>query len=145
MSTSNDTRVKHIFTTAIMALFCATAFGVDDWKTYSKKDQIEIRYRSADCHDEVNGIHQQKILLQFINLSNEIKEVTFSKELIYSGSASVANDVKSYSLLLQPGETKEGLCSDKNKVLFIFSKQLNLQSRELEKFELKNISTKTIQ
>lgn len=145
MSTSNDTRVKHIFTAAIMALFCATAFGVDDWKTYSKNDQIEIRYRSADCHDEVNGIHQQKILLQFINLSNDIKEVTFSKELLYSGSASVANDVKSYSLLLQPGETKEGLCSDKNKALIIFSKQLNLQSRELKKFELKNISTKTIQ
>ncbi|MES2620453.1 MAG: hypothetical protein V4615_06340, partial [Bacteroidota bacterium] len=75
--------MKHIFTTAIMALLCATAFAADNWKTYSKQDQVEIRYRSTDCHDEVNGIHQQKILLQFINLSTDVQEVTFSKELVY--------------------------------------------------------------
>jgi hypothetical protein len=143
-NSQKDTHVKYILLTAIAALFCSTCFA-EDWKSYFKNEQIEIQYRYADCHDEANGIHQQKVLLKFVNFTNGKTAVSFSKELNYNSSKPASTDVKTFTLLLNAGESKEGLCSEKDNALFIFSKQLNFKSDELAKFELKNISVKTIQ
>ena len=135
--------MKYILLTALTTFFCASAIA-EDWKPYFKNNQIEIQYRYADCNDEANGIHQQKVLLKFVNLTNEKTEISFSKELNYNSSAPASSDIKNFTLLLNPGGTKEGICSEKDKSFFIFSKQLNFKSTELKKFELKNISVKTI-
>ena len=140
--------MKKIFFTALAVIFCAISFAADNWKTCFKNNEVEILYQYSDCHDEHNGIHQQKVLLKFINSSNEKKEITFGRDLTYNTDGninSLTGDVKLFSIQLQPNETKEGLCSDTDKALFIFSKQLNFKSSELGKFELKNISVKTIQ
>ncbi len=100
----------------------------------------------ADCHDAHNGLHQQKIFLRFVNLSNQKEEVSFTKELTFSNGKTSTADGKTFTIQLNANEEKTGDCLNKEEnALFLFSKQLNFTSTELRKFELKNISVKTIQ
>jgi hypothetical protein len=140
-----DTHLKHILFSAVAAFFCLHLSAADNWKTYFKNEQAEILYRYSDCHDDANGVHQQKILLKFVNLQNTKMEISFSKELAYNSRKGNSSDIKSYLVELGSKETKEGVCSDKDNALFIFSKQLNLEAKELSGFELKNISVKIIE
>ncbi len=121
------------------------SFATGDWITYFKNSEVEILYRYSDCNDEINGIHRQKVLLRFVNLTQSQVKVSFAKKLAYSSLPSNPGDVKVYSLVLQPQQTAEGVCSSKDKALFIFSRQLNLNSPQLQKFELINISVNTIE
>src|SRR5687767_1562486 len=100
--------------------------AAENWKIYFKNEEVEVLYRYSDCHDEVNGMHQQKILLKFVNLSAKDTEISFSEDLVYNGSTASSGDVKSYRIELKPNETKEGVCSGKDRALYIFSKQLNV-------------------
>ena len=120
-------------------------FGADDWKTYFKNSEVEILYRYSDCHDVPNGLHQQKLLLKFVNAQNKKVEVFYKKELTFSTTSEAAPDVRLFSVVLDPGATVEGTCDVKDNRLFIFSKQLNFKSTYLKHFELKDISVKQIQ
>lgn len=134
-----------LFLTAITCLLYSSVFSTD-WTTYFKNEKVEIQYQYADCHDEHNGIHQQKIFLRFVNLSNQKEEVSFTKELTFSNGRTSTADGKTFIVLLNANEEKTGECSNKeDNALFLFSKQLNFTSTELRKFELKNISVKIIQ
>jgi hypothetical protein len=126
-------------------LFCTASSFASDWKTYFKSPDITIEYKYSDCNDVENGIHQEKILLRFINMQEKAVVLFYNKVLIYSATNSSAPDVKTFSITLKSGETKEGDCTTKDNSLFIFSKQLNFSSTELKKFELKDIKVKTIQ
>jgi hypothetical protein len=137
--------VKHILLSALAACFGLNALASGDWKTYFKNEQVEILYRYSDCHDSANGIHQQKVLLKFVNLLDTKNEISFSKELIYKRGTTNSTDIKSYQVKLKANEVKEGDCSDKENALFIFSKQLNFEASELDKFYLKNISVRIIE
>ena len=125
-------------------LFNITLFAADDWKSYYKNNEVEILYRYSDCHDIPNGLHQQKILLRFINFKDKPVEIFYTKELTFSNSLSKP-DERLFSIHLNSGETQEGACDTKDNRLFIFSKQLNFNSTSLKHFELKNISVKPIQ
>lgn len=127
-----------------MLLSGISAFAADDWKSYFKNSEVEILYRYSDCHDIPNGMHQQKILLRFINFKMEPVEVFYTKELTFSNSMTKP-DVREFSVHLNQAEKLEGDCDTKDNRLFIFSKQLNFNSTSLKHFELKNISVKTIQ
>lgn len=138
--------MKNILATASAVLICALSFATDSWTTYFKNEQIEILYRYSDCHDNANGIHQQKVLLKFINLQNKNVEVSFSKELTLSNRKTNNGEGKLLSVMLHAHEQKEGTCNEKkDNALFLFSKQLNFSSTELKKFDLKNISVNPIQ
>ena len=127
-----------------MLLGSLSAFAADDWKTYFKNKEVEIRYKYADCHDIPNGLHQQKILLMFINKKDKPVDVYYTKELIFSNSITKP-DVREFSVHLNGLETQEGTCDTKDNRLFIFSKQLNFNSTSLKHFELNDISVKSIQ
>ena len=128
----------------MFVLFSAVAFAGDNWKSYFKNNEVEILYRSAYCHDDAHGIHQQKILLKVVNLQNKKVEVYYTKDLVFSTTIT-APDVREFSVTLEPNATVEGDCNVRDNRLFIFSKQLNFSSTELKKFDLKNISVKPIQ
>ena len=118
--------------------------AAEKWETYFRNSQVEILYRYFDCHDETNGIHQEKVFFKFINRTGNKLLVSFAKELFYNRSHSISTDEKVYKLYLQPNKVVEGFCSDKDTVFYIFSKQLNFNSTMLQNFELKNIEVKTI-
>ena len=137
--------MKHTLTTAAAVLCCLLCAAADTWTSYFKTPQLEIQYRYADCHDNANGIHQQKVLLRFINLTGKNAEVSFTKSLEFNNGKQNNAEGKTYTVLLSAGETKEAACEEHSPALYIFSKQLNFKSTALEKFELKNISVKEVQ
>lgn len=144
VSLKNTHYVKNIVLSAFMLLSGISVFAVDGWKTYFKNNEVEIFYQYTDCHDIPNGLHQQKILLRFVNLKDKPVEVFYTKELTFSNSVTKP-DVREFSVHLNGLETLEGECDTKDNRLFIFSKQLNFNSTSLKHFELKNISVKIIQ
>lgn len=139
--------MKRTILPLMFVLFSAVAFAGDDWKSYFKNNEVEILYRKADCNDDANGIHQQKILLKVVNLQNKKVEVFYTKELNFSKADATASapDVREFSVTLEPNATVEGDCKVRDNRLFIFSKHLNFSGTELKKFDLKNISVKPIQ
>lgn len=135
--------MKNISLFLTVMLCSIFAFANGEWKTYFKNSEVEIQYCYTDCHDIPNGLHQQKILLRFINYSGKPVEVFYTKELTFSNSMTKP-DVREFSVHLNGGETLEAECDTKDNRLYIFSKQLNFNSTSLKHFELKNISVKTI-
>lgn len=128
-----------------VAFFCFTvAQAANDWKLYFSNESIEIYYTYTDCHDEANGLHQQKILYRIVNKSNSNVEVSFSKELHYAESNPTRTDIVN-KIVVYKAQQVEGDCSTRNNALYTFVKQLNIQGRELKKCELKNITVKPVE
>lgn len=128
-----------------VAFFCFTvAQAANDWKLYFSNESIEIYYTYTYCHDEANGLHQQKILYRIVNKSNSNVEVSFSKELHYAESNPTRTDIVN-KIVVYKAQQVEGDCSTRNNALYTFVKQLNIQGRELKKCELKNITVKPVE
>lgn len=131
-------------TLTLLAVFMALfAHATDDWKSYYSDNSLNIFYRYTDCHDDANGIHQQKVVFRFVNLTNKNIEVSFAKQLIYHQATNGAD--KTFSLSLPPNQSVEGSCNEKDKALFSFVKHLNMEGAQLQDFKLTNISVTTIQ
>lgn len=136
--------MKHLLLTFLTIAMVTSASAAEEWKSYFKNNEVEVLYRYSDCHDDANGIHQQKILLKFVNQQNKKVEVFYTKQLDFSNHTGTP-DVRDFSVQLEPKATVEGTCTVKDNRLYIFSKQLNLEATKLEKFELKNIIVKPLQ
>ena len=136
--------MKYFLLSVITFSICATSFAADEWKTYFKNEEVEILYRYAACHDETNGIHQQKVFFKFVNLTGKKEEIIFFREYFYSSSEKGKADKAGFTVELNPNEVKEGECATQDRAFFIYSKQLNFASTELKKFELKDIHVKII-
>ncbi len=137
--------MKHTLLALLAMLFIVPAMAAEEWKSLFKNSEVEVLYRYTDCHDEANGLHQQKILLKFVNLQNRAVEVFYTKELTFSNAQTDKPDVREFSVTVPANATVEGDCSSRDNRLFIFSKQLNFSATQLEKFELKNITIKPVQ
>lgn len=133
-----------IILTVTVLLGVFTVSAAEDWKSYFKTKEVEVMYRYADCHDIPNGLHQQKILLRFANYGEKPVEVSFSKALTFSNSGAQP-DLRDFSVRLNGGEILQPDCDTKDNRLWIFSKQLNFKSTYLKRFELKDITIKTVQ
>lgn len=135
--------MKHFLLVLLGNLAMLNSRAADDWKVYYHDSGVTIEYRYADCHDAVNGIHQQKIFLKFTSTAKSAVQVTFNRNLQYQGQPASGGD-HSYSLVLKAGETVEGDCDSHNKALYIFSKQLNTTGSVLNTFVLSNITVKPV-
>lgn len=128
--------------------FCKAQNETDEnsWKLYKEISGLQIFSKELSCHDDQNGIHQQFIILQFVNSTSEPMNISWQKETWYDGKCTTcgkqASPENTYSLKLAPGESIEASC-DKNSPagLKIFSNFLNtVKGSYLTQFELKNIS-----
>jgi len=137
--------VKHLLFALLTILMVLPAMAAEEWKSYFKSTEVEVLYRYTDCHDEANGLHQQKIILKFVNLQSKAVQISYGKQLTFSNKQASKPDVHQFTVKLAPNATMQGDCTTKNNALFIFSKQLNFSSTQLEKFELQNISVKPAQ
>jgi hypothetical protein len=126
-------------------VMASTTFAANEWKEYFSNESVKIFYRYVDCHDKANGIHQQKVLLKFENITPKNIQITFGKTTVYLNSKASTDDVKAYKVTVQAGKSVEGECDTRDNTLFIFSKHLDFSGPELKKFDLTNISVKTIE
>lgn len=124
----------------ILSTSCIQAQDV--WENYFQDSRVKVEFRYTDCHDVVNGIHQQKILLRFLNLTNSSIEVSYQRKPDYGEGYTYETNLQHISL--GANAVIEGSCSEKDKSLFFFSRHLNKQGRSLHRFELANIHTKIV-
>src|SRR6476620_10416120 len=99
-SCSKSTHLKTTLVIVCAMLYSVATFATGEWKSYFKNNEVEILYRYSDCHDEHNGIHQQKILFRFVNLTGKEHEVIFSREYTYNNSSKIKADKSEFSVKL---------------------------------------------
>lgn len=130
----------------LLVSFVFTLLGTDEeWITHYQNEQIEIQFRKSKCHDETNGIHQEKTLVKYVNKTDKKLQITYTKNALYSNGKSAPANENQYQVVLQPNETKTGNCNDRDKTLVIFSKHLDLQTAEVKKLHFENITIKIIE
>lgn len=134
--------MKHTLTLFAMLLVVFT-YAADEWTNYYSDNSVQIFYRYTDCHDDAASVHQQKVVFKFVNLTAQAIAVNFNKQLFYSGQKQAGGD-KPFQLSLQPKQSVEGSCNEKDKTLFSFVKHLNMDGAQLQDFKLTNISITTI-
>ena len=113
-----------------------------EWKLYTEVAGIEIFYKYAECHNTEEGIHQELVLLRFINTGPHRMYLTWHAQVYYDSYNITENSKENkFMLSIDGGEVIEGNCElNCPKGLKIFSKFLNYDDKpELIKFELKNI------
>ena len=114
-----------------------------DWQLHLKNEQVEVYFKKSDCHDIANGIHQEKILVKYINKTTEKLEISFLKAATYNGYTNTSAE-NSCTVVLEPNESREGICSDRDKSLTIFSKHLDMEGVSLQAIDFRNMLIKTI-
>jgi len=136
--------VKQLLLLLLGTVLTTGVYAGSDWKLYYENSSVKIYYSYTECHDVANGLHQEKVILKFENLTGQKQQITFSKLLKYSTGKETSTDVD-YQLVLNPGQVLEGDCDNRDKALYIFSKMLENPQSILQKFDLKNIIVKPIE
>lgn len=135
--------MKHTLTLFAMLLVVFT-YAADEWTNYYSDNSVQVFYRYTDCRNEADGIHQQKVVFKFVNLTGKAIAISFNKQLFYSNQKQSGDDMP-FQLTLPPKQSVEGSCNEKDKALFSFVKHLNMDGAQLQDFKLTNISITTIQ
>lgn len=110
-----------------------------EWKTYKSTPEVDVLYRTEECHDEANGFHREYILLKFVNKTDRSLHLTWQLERYENNACVTCNqDEYKYSMYMGAGETLVGECtSGGTPGLKIFTKHLNLPNHStFTKFEL---------
>lgn len=128
---------------ALLTMAYGSNFAAE-WITCYENEQVKITYQYADCHDEKNGIHQQKVLLRFENKTQHTIAVSYGFDLTYSGTENtLEGDFKLLVVRLDAEEVKEATCTERDRAMFLFSKHLDHKGSVLENFKLTNVQVKT--
>jgi hypothetical protein len=136
-----DCKNKHmkLFTVLSMCFFTSSLFA-NDWQVYLANEKVKIFYKYADCHDEANGLHQEKVLFKYENLTDKNLSLNFNRVPVYSKSSRPA-DVFNYTLQLAAKQSVSADCATKDKSLIAFSKHLEKpDARQLQSFTLSIVS-----
>lgn len=111
----------------------------DGWKLRKEVNGVQIYEKLKEDRDSINDLHQEIILLKFLNTTSQDIKITWKLERWYGnkcvGCDSLNNAENTFSITLDGGEEERG-------VLKIFRKFLNRENKEiLTKYRLKNINT----
>ena len=120
----------------------------NNWEIVYQSSALNIYSNYTECHDVANGIHKEKVLLKFENLTNQDLELSYSREMWYDDRCLGCEENASeytYTINLSPYESKAGDCATKDKTWYIFSKFLNRKTAELSRFEIKDVNIKNIE
>lgn len=116
-----------------------------DWQTYKTTPEVNVFYRTEQCHDEANGIHRENILLKFVNKTDKKVTVFWQLESYTNNECNTCGkDEYKFSLVLNPKASVEGNCSSVGHDLKIFVKHLDLPNHKtFTKFELGDLKVYT--
>ena len=128
----------------LITLFCiffmASNLMANDWQVYFANDNIKVYYKYAECHDNANGLHQEKVLFKYENLTDKNLSLNFNRVPVYSKSSRPA-DVFNYTLQLAAKQSVSADCATKDKSLIAFSRHLEKpDARQLQSFTLSIVS-----
>lgn len=115
-----------------------------DWQGLLSNANIRMQYHYERCDQVKDGLHHENVYLQLVNITPVRLKVEWDMQYWYNGKCYNADgDNPEYhkTLILEPNQLLEGICSDKPiKELCIFSKMLDFdQGTELTNFNIKNL------
>jgi len=124
-----------------LVVFIQLGFSQDAWQNRYRSADLEINYLSTQCHDEVNNVHKQIIVLQFVNLTDNQLTVNYDKQMWFDGKCTGCDrsPEHQFTIKLEPRQTIAGSCENRNKALHVVAKMLNVKSTVLTKFEIADI------
>ncbi len=120
--------------------FSQTNQNNSDWKLYIERNGVQFYTKTVKCHDEVNGIHKEVVLIKATNTTSYKFEIKWKNEIWYDNNCVNCNSKSKeyqFSMILEGDQSKEGDCINKEQGLNIFSKFLNYSDKSvLTKFNL---------
>jgi hypothetical protein len=116
-----------------------------DWKLTKELNGVQFYTQKVNCHDEVNGIHKEIVVVKVVNTTGYKFQIKWNYELWYDNkcvNCGVKNKENAFTYVIDADQTLEGDCiSKKDKGLQIFSKFLNYNDKaELTKFNIVNVT-----
>ncbi|GAB4279450.1 MAG: hypothetical protein Kow0068_03450 [Marinilabiliales bacterium] len=113
------------------------------WTLYNETNGVQIFTKPHECHDYINDIHKQYMLLKIVNTNNENVTVSFDKNLYYNNVYTPGENGENNVILeISPMSSIEGDC-DSMQELKIFDSYMEFEPKsKLTKFELTNINVK---
>ncbi len=144
----NSNIMKRIlFSLLILAALIKPGVAQEAWQNHFRNTEVEINYRSLECHDEINGIRKKLVVFQFVNLTGKSLSVSFDKQMWYGDKCTGCDrsPEQQFTVKLTPNQTLAGSCEDKTKALYIVEKMIGAKSAALTKFELADIKVLTVQ
>jgi hypothetical protein len=130
---------------ALLLLLLLSSFSGDERKTIYSKSGIEISYVKSDCKID-NSFDQTWFLLKVKNTSSKKVTVSWKLDLYDQNNSCVncnlPNNEDVFSVVLSPGETREGYCSFKcPAALRVVSKLNDVETKAYyPSFKLENIN-----
>jgi uncharacterized protein YcfL len=111
-------------------------------QTIFDSELASISTEYVECIDEANGTAKAYLLINAVNKSNSVIDISFKKNLWFDGECVNCESESNEHILsfeLEPSETKTGGC-ETNSGMRIFVRMLNLTDvRQLTHFELETI------
>jgi hypothetical protein len=136
----------------LIILFALIAFSANTkaenptkWILHSEQNGVQVYYRYENCDDNVNDIHQQMVILKFVNTTNQNLSVEWDLEAYYNDICTTCgkkDKEQHFSTQLSAGEIKIGNFENRatQKELLIFAKFTKMESKvKLTKFNLANM------
>lgn len=117
----------------------------DAWSSLIENPLVKVNYKFIYCHDTENGIHQEKVILQFINLSTKQVKIEWQNQLWYDGKCYGCERFEeaefTKSITVEPLQTTEGICNlTKQSDLVIHSRMLDIpKSARLTQLNINNL------
>lgn len=108
-----------------------------------QQNGIKITTAPLHCDIPAEGYQADLIALTIVNTSNEVKTVSYSFELYYDDNcATCGHDEYLYTQTLQPLQTLQGVCLDRNNMgLTIFDHMpAHLTKTKLTDFNIKSVT-----
>lgn len=140
--------MKKTFLTIIsIFIFSAVVFSQsNDWELYGENNGVLIYSKTSDCHMPSQGLHQEMILLRFVNTTNQNMQIDFDIEFWAMEEClnceSINEDHR--SILLNAGESIEGKCNQmmESDGLTLFVRFLERETRPpiMTRFEIVNLN-----
>lgn len=120
------------------------------WTTYAETNTYKVEYQIVDCHDQVNGISQQNVLLRYTNKTSTQLQLNWNLER-YNANGCTTCDAQveySYQLVIPASGSISGTCDlseGRDKKLFVkhLGRKMNNFS-VLTRFELANLEAKKL-
>ena len=84
-----------------------------EWQLDREVDGIQIYAKRVECHDHMNGIFKEFVMLKFVNTTSQNLRLNWEMELWYDGkclTCGLASQEYHYSLDLEAGSSLEGSC-----------------------------------
>jgi len=123
---------------------------INDWKLVKEENGVQFHAQLIECHDIMNGIHQEYYLFELINNTDAKMEISWEllvweDEKCINCDTDKKRDNSTYKLILEPGESKRASCDNKIKGLHVFSRFLNYMNMpKLTDYKFHNINVEPI-